>query len=335
MKVLHLPYNPAGQMSSQALALRKAGIEASFCSYGSNVFKYPTDIRSPIANQSTATGQKNAIRAFMTDAMERYDIFHFHGALTFSNSYQYSDLPLLADRKKIMNFWGSEVRRLSIAKRSNPYNRVKHTDEAAIVKRLKLLSKHFQHVIVPDYEIYEYVKDFFPNIHTVRYVVDHERIAPVYPDPAKPRPLVVHAPSDPYLKGTEFVLRAVENLHSKIDFDFEFIQKMPHEKALRRYAQADIIVDQLCIGVYSILSIESMLMGKPVITYIRPDLQEHYPSDLPIVSASPDTIESTLQDLLLNPERRRELGMKGREYAMKYHAPEVIAQRLIDVYNQL
>lgn len=335
MKVLHLPYNPAGQMSSQAMALRKAGIKASFCSYASNVFKYPTDIKSPIANKPTATEQKNAVKAFMTDALERYDLFHFHGALTFSNSYQYTDLPLPVDKKKIMNFWGSEVRRLSIAKINNPYNRVKHTNETAIVNRLKQLSKHFSDVIVPDYEIYEYVKDFFPNIHTVRYVVEHESIEPAYPDPFKRRPLVIHAPSEPYLKGTEFVLKAVESLKSKIDFDFMLIQKMPHKKALKMYAQADIIVDQLCIGVYSIFSIESMLLGKPVITYIRPDLQKHYPPDLPIVSANPDTIEQTLQDLLLDPAKRKELGVQGRKYAMKYHAPEVIAKQLIEIYGQL
>lgn len=334
MKVLHLPYNPAGQMSSQALALRKAGIEASFCSYSTNVFQYPKDIKSPIA-KGNASAQRAAIKAFMESSLQRYDIFHFHGALTFSNSYQYSELPQLADRKKVMNFWGSEVRRLSIAKLNNPYNRVKFTNEAAIVSRLKQLSKHFKHVIVPEYEIYEYVKDFFPNIHTVRYVVDHNSIKPVYPDPSNRRPLVIHAPSDPYLKGTEFVLKAVESLKPKIDFDFMLIQKMPHNKAMKVYGQADIIVDQLCIGVYSILSIESMLMGKPVITYIRPDLQQHYPPDLPIVSANPDTIEQTLYELLSNPEKRKELGRSGREYAVKYHAPEVIAKQLIDIYGQL
>lgn len=334
MKVLHLPYNPAGQMSSQALALRKAGVEAAFCTYGESVYKYPTDIKSPIAD---IYGPKRvtAMENFAREALQQYDVFHFHGALTFSNSYQYPDLKLLEGKKKVMNFWGSEVRRLSIAGKNNPYIRVKVTDEAAIVERLKKLSGHFEHVIVPDYEIYECVKDFFENVHIIRYVVDHEEITPDYPDINNPNPLVVHAPSEPYLKGTEFVCAAIEQLRSNADFDFKLVEKMRHSEAMNWYKKADIIVDQLCLGVYSILSIESMLLGKPVITFIRDDLRERYPANLPVVSANPDTIEQTLLHLLQHPEERYRLGVEGREYALAHHSPEKIAQELIAIYSKL
>src|SRR5690606_25085531 len=101
------------------------------------------------------------------------------------------------------------------------------------------------------------------------------------------------------------------------------------------YSKADIIVDQLCLGVYSILSIESMLLGKPVIAYIRDDLREHYPPDLPVVSANPDTIEEELLRLLKDPEERNRLGHAGRSYATGRHSPRQIAQILIEIYNQL
>ncbi|MCR2804442.1 glycosyltransferase family protein [Paenibacillus soyae] len=334
MKVLHLPYNPAGQMSSQALALRKAGVQASFCTYGESVYKYPTDIRSPIAHVYGAK-RISAMDHFAREALQQYDLFHFHGGLTFSNSYQYPDLPLLEGKKKIMNFWGSEVRRLSIAETNNPYIRVKLTDEAAIEERLKKLSAHFEHVIVPDYEIFEYVNEYFENVHIIRYVVDHEGIVPHYPAVDSTRPLIVHAPSEPYLKGTEFVCAAIEQLKTKADFDFRLVQNMPHSEAMALYKDADIIVDQLCLGVYSILSIESMLHGKPVITYIRDDLRERYPADLPVVSANPDTIEETLLHLLQHPEERYRLGVEGREYAVKHHSPEKIAQELLEIYSKL
>ncbi|MEK3883310.1 glycosyltransferase [Paenibacillus sp. PL2-23] len=275
------------------------------------------------------------METFAKEALDKYDVFHFHGALTFSNSYSYPDLPLLEGKKKVMNFWGSEVRQASIARRSNPYVRVKTMEETEIVERLRLLANHFEHVIVPDYEILEYVGPYFKHVHLVHYVVDHRGLKPIYPNCQEKKPLIVHAPSDPYIKGTEFVEQAIERLAGRANFEFKLIQKMPHAEAMKWYEKADIIVDQVCLGVYSILSIESMLLGKPVIAYIRDDLRMQYPPELPVVSANPYTIELTLLYLLQHPEKRQRLGERGREYAIKVHSPEKIASQLMAIYKQL
>ena len=148
-------------------------------------------------------------------------------------------------------------------------------------------------------------------------------------------PLVVHAPSDRYIKGTEYILRAVEKLKKSIDFKFVQVENMPQDEAIRLYQEADIILDQVHIGIYGAFAIESMLLGKPVVTYIRDDIRKLYPQDLPIVSASPLTIEETLYDLLTNPEKRYKLGVEGRNYAVKHHDPEKIARQLITLYNSL
>ena len=73
----------------------------------------------------------------------------------------------------------------------------------------------------------------------------------------------------------------------------------------------DIIIDQLIVGWYGVLSIEGMCMGKPVMCYIQQDLSEIYPK-LPILNTNPNSIRMDLIKLIENPEYRIKLGNQGR-----------------------
>jgi glycosyltransferase involved in cell wall biosynthesis len=332
-KVLHAPADSAGQMSTQAIALKRLGLPVSFCSYSlTNRYGYPTDLASPLKDYHSSQKDYLTMR-FAIDAAKVFDLFHFHAGQSLT-LFHYTDLPYLSlfGKKMVMTYWGSEIRKLSVAKKHNPYARARIVDEKEIHQRLLVISRYMDAVIAPDYEIFEYMKGYFPKVHLIRQAVDPHRFVPAYPKPVR-KPLVVHAPSDPYLKGTEYVLKAVKELQRSIPFTYVQVENMTHAEATKLYRQADIIIDQLCLGIYSILSIEGMLLGKPVITFIRDDLKETYPKGLPIVSANPDTIRSQLANLLKNPEKRLQLGLAGRNYAVAHHNPEKIARQLITVYN--
>ena len=62
---------------------------------------------------------------------------------------------------------------------------------------------------------------------------------------SKERKLILHAPSDPALKGTETVVKAIEML-SKIrsDFDFVLLEKATHDAVLQTMSQTCILIDQ-------------------------------------------------------------------------------------------
>ena len=53
-------------------------------------------------------------------------------------------------------------------------------------------------------------------------------------------------------------------------------------------AGCDLVVDQLHMGWYGLLAIETMAEGKPVVSYVRDDFHGHAPG-LPVVNATPDT----------------------------------------------
>ena len=74
-----------------------------------------------------------------------------------------------------------------------------------------------------------------------------------------------------------------------------------------------------------------MASGKPVICYIRPDLQSLYENagcieagELPFISAMPTTIKQVLKDLLDHPETWEAIGRRSRAYTEKYHSLEAV-----------
>ena len=84
------------------------------------------------------------------------------------------------------------------------------------------------------------------------------------------------------------------------------------------------------------------MLGKPVICFLRPEWLESarqeipdYIDELPIVSATPQTVEHVLRDLIADKEKRHEIGRRSREFAVKWHSAEVGAHRFNKIYGQL
>lgn len=106
--------------------------------------------------------------------------------------------------------------------------------------------------------------------------------------------------------------------------------------------QVDIFLDMLTYGWFGANVREAMMLGKVVICYIRPEWLTslraeipEYADTLPIVSATPETVEEILRDLIANPEKRRTIGHRSREFALKWHSSPIAAQRFDEIYSKL
>jgi glycosyltransferase involved in cell wall biosynthesis len=148
------------------------------------------------------------------------------------------------------------------------------------------------------------------------------------------RPLVVHAPSDRRVKGTDALIAAVERVRARgVDVEFELVEGVSRDVARPVYERADIFVDQLLLGWYGGAAVELMALGKPVVAHVAADDLARVPAELrdglPIVPAMVDTVEAVLLELLTI--RRRELlplGARGRAFVERWHDPVAIARRL-------
>jgi hypothetical protein len=151
----------------------------------------------------------------------------------------------------------------------------------------------------------------------------------------------VHAPTDRTVKGTRYLLAALEQLRGEgIAFELDLVEGVPLEATRERYARADLAVDQLLAGWYGAFAVDAMALGTPVVAYLRQDDLDGIPAamraELPIVDATPDTIADVLRTLLT--ARRHELpelGRRARAFVERWHDPVTIARRTVADYERV
>lgn len=235
----------------------------------------------------------------------------------------------------VMHYAGSEVRIKSIARENNKFVRVNSCNEVKIAHAVERVAKYIRTAIVADYELYPYVNQYFKRTVLIRHAIEPSIFKPSFPSIRKKKLVIIHAPTNDWVKGTDVILDAIAKLKSKYDFEVKLVNNMQHKDAITIYKTADIVIDQILIGAHGVFALEAMALGKPVVCYIREDLRSSHPEELPIVSANPDDIYEQLKVLVENPELRRELGLRGREYVVKHHDSIKIAQQLIELYESL
>ena len=131
-------------------------------------------------------------------------------------------------------------------------------------------------------------------------------------------PLIVHAPSSNPVKGTAYVLQAVEKLKQDYNFKFLLCKNMPNELVRKKLTEAEIVVDQLLLPGHGFLGVEAMSSGNAVLGSAVPGYNG-FPESLPIVTTTPDTIYENLKTMLEDPKLRKDLAQKGRAYVKQYH----------------
>lgn len=130
---------------------------------------------------------------------------------------------------------------------------------------------------------------------------------------------ILHVPSDDGIKGTNYVLAAIDKLKTEnAEFEFELLRNKTHAETIEAIRSADILIDQMVAGWYGLISIEAMALGKTTVCYLRDELYSYIP-DIPIVNLNPDNLAEGLKKLIAEKEKLSEYGKKGRSYAEKYH----------------
>jgi glycosyltransferase involved in cell wall biosynthesis len=136
------------------------------------------------------------------------------------------------------------------------------------------------------------------------------------------------------------VLAAVESLRRRgAPIELDLIEGVPNAEARKRYAKADLIVDQLRIGWYGMFAIESMALAKPVVVHLdeqgAAETEEAFGLELPLVRADEGSIEDVLAGLVEVRQELPELGRRSREYVERVHAHTAVARQLLGIYERV
>ena len=327
----------AGQGINTVKGLRANGCYAVMAVWKRNYMADQPDIDLNINTTAFLKTPYYAVKmtAFALKALKRFNVMHSH--------YGYSLLPFnldvylyrLFNFKCFAEFHGSDIRFLY--NRQVEYDYYKNESPSALkhivsINCFNRLLKHVSGIIIHDYELLPHIPENSKPVYIVPLRVNISEIVPKYPEltPGK-KPLIVHSPSRRSTKGTEGILEKLKEV--KGDYEFILVENKPHEEAMEIYRNADIIIDQISLGTYGVFSIEAMAMGKPVITYISPDVRKQFPEELPVISTDFDGLPDTLDSLIADPKLRYDVGVKGREYVERYHDHVKVTKYLYDIYN--
>ncbi len=155
--------------------------------------------------------------------------------------------------------------------------------------------------------------------------------------------VIVHTPNHRGVKGTEFIIKAINDLKSEgLKINLLLLENIKNDEVKKILSnKADILVEQLIMTGYGLSAIEGLAAGLPVISNLEDSnfnqLFSRYSflGECPIVSSSPEKIMETLRTLIVNPALREELGRCGRKFAAKYHSPSTTQYLFNRIYDRI
>lgn len=368
---IHLPGFSAGQPYESAKALSQAGfpsVSASLAEIQSSKYGYSANIECNLPHLvkqlDNPFKQAKHFLGFLKRNRWIYKskILHFHARSLIYSKNIGGDLCLadllyfrLIGKDIYIHFRGSEARRKTIFDMHNPFSwfpiLAAHATSSLecpdLVKQVPYLFDTQEQIIfwnraeqlsnavlVTDPEIQSYIPNstIMPRI-VAKSLFDSPTSLSHATNGSNELFIIAHAPSRPFIKGTKYILDAIQRLRSEgFNVDIDLIQGVPNSEVIRRLTLSDLVVDQLIIGWYGVLSVEAMALGKPVICYLRKDLVQTLDEDNPIINANPETIYEVLEEVLTNKGRLHKVASLSRKYAKKYHHPDSVAAMLKQFY---
>ncbi|MBK7498968.1 MAG: hypothetical protein IPI19_07660 [Ignavibacteriales bacterium] len=191
--------------------------------------------------------------------------------------------------------------------------------------KINRINQNFDIIFSPDecggYFIEKYITYYFP-------VEDIGGEKPIIQTATKIKSLrIVHAPSNEQYKGSKHIYDAIDNLKNRYEFEFIKLQNLSKDDLIEEILKCDLVIDQMLVGFYGILTVEAMLLSKPVVCYIKDDIWSKIEKDCPIYNANPDNLVNVLEKILQNPSELIKRGEVSRNYALDYHSPKRLPKK--------
>lgn len=162
--------------------------------------------------------------------------------------------------------------------------------------------------------------------------IDPARWATDAPLLERQRPIVVHAPTNPIIKGTHLVEPVLEKLDREGVIEYRPVQGVRSDEMPAIIGGADIVLDQFRIGTYSTAAVEGMAAGRLVVAHlhdqVREAVQQTAGREVPIAAATPAELEALLRDVVARRDHYRAFAADGPHFARQVHDGRVMAAAL-------
>lgn len=335
MRILHASRNIANQPGYLVRALRRLGHDAELWEYNASPFGFSAD-----RTISLETKDPQVFWATFLEAIDRFDVFHFHFARTlFPNTWggvpALWDLPIyrILGKRVFFTFHGSDCRIRRIHEQVNPWSYYRYSDIPAdddrTEKTIEVVRTYANRMFVTSVDHLHFV----PDAVVAPRVIDLEEW-PAQPPDQREVPVVLHVPSRRGTKGTEIILEGLRRLEREgVRFETRLLEGVSHAEAMAAIRAADIVVDNVLTGDYELVSIESMASSRVAVANVQTMAAEAYP-DAPVVSVDPNTFVERMRQLIGDLEERRVLAARGRAYVERVHDAHIVAYQLLAAYAE-
>jgi hypothetical protein len=161
--------------------------------------------------------------------------------------------------------------------------------------------------------------DFAPRATWLPTVVDAEPWRSDVPVLRRARPVVLHVPSNPRLKGSHLVDPLLHRMHDEGRIEYRRLEGVAPGDMPALVADADVVLDQFVLGLYSVMAIQGMAAGRLVVAHVHDRVRARTPVPLPVLEATPDDLVEVLEKVLADRSPYQELAAQGPSYAAEVH----------------
>ena len=325
------PTNSAGQATGWARAVESFVDDASAHSlaFDREALRYPSDYLIPAETYISDKGWRRKCSDYL---MSRYTHVLLEsnrplfGQLNERDVLHDLDLLLEKGIEVALIAHGSDVRVPSRHAEIEPWSPF-YTMDQAIVGNLELFSQRtvrlFNGYPGPVFVSTPDLLEFIPGAEWCPVVVEVERWRSEHPVMKRSVPVVAHAPSKSYMKGSELIDPLLQQLDAEGLIDYRRVEGVDPEHMTEDYRDADIVVDQLLIGSYGVGACEAMSAGRIVLGHVTQQVRELILAQtgrkLPIVEVTPDDIVTRIRELTSGREAARAVAARGPDFVRAVH----------------
>ena len=343
VKILHAPWEIAGNMGRLTRLIRNAGVDATSVDYKYVPSFYPDTCDKTLNLCACQDDEKvKRIEAFAVEALRTYDIFHFHFAHSLYPDLR--DLEMIKqDGKKILfSFWGSDARspewiyyhqaRFLGFSPPKPYFM-----DASLYKLHKKINRYADVLLGPTCIPRGL---FIPGLISLSdwTLAEKNRLVDkklLIKDPSKV--YFVHAPSQNWKKGSSILCRLLEECKREgLPVELLYVHGVSPAKARELYAYADYAIDQAGVGTFGLFGAEMMSWEIPVLTY-QTGFWDRLRDNPPVVRITKNTFKQQIRaciEMVKSGEYEGQ-GRASRTWVEKHMAIETHIPRYISIYGEL
>lgn len=332
IRLLVGPVNYAGQGYRWARAAEASGLVSArnYVHEANNPLRYESDYTVPWRTAEHS-------RAWQRDMLETLKANYTHvlieacfpilGGMFAGDVRKQVTLLQEAGLKVAIVGHGTDVRLPSLHARLEPWSYFRDDEWVAPELVEAVVAKNLQ--LVEDLQVPTFVSTAgllldLPEAKLMSVIIEPAKWANSEPLLARDRLKVVHAPTNPILKGTNFVQPIARKLHDEGLIEYVELQGIPNDEMPAVFADADIVLDQFRVGDYGVAACETMAAGRIVLTHVsdqvRGEVEQLAGMPLPIPETNPDTLEAMIRDIAARRGHYRAIATQGPEFVRRLHS---------------